>query len=316
MSDKIQQQFDADGTDETTREILKEMEAEKGDQDQEEAADEEQESAKDTDEAENADGDDGDTEEADGDQEQADEEEEGGDEAEAQKVERDIVTVPIWTHKKALKEKDKEIQELKDKLEGDSEEGEKPTKQQQADFSETAKQLAEKHGGSPELIAEILKIAKEQFGGVPADLQKTVKKLEQERKVAQAQTQFVTEFDSDVLPLIQEDAPNADQKTVGKVRNYLKQLAFTKELHTTPLRMIYLDAVRKGKLTVGAGETRKTTEKAKGGKSRGDEGGKKVTPENANADDIRNMSDEEFDAFVETAKKQPRTLRRGGQPVK
>lgn len=167
---------------------------------------------------------------------------EGSDESTEQK-ERPVYTMPV---SKAQEEKRRAVEKAREeakqeaeaemqKLKAEYEEKLRSSNPSADAYNEKLRAVAEKHGLKTEAAADLLGVFKEITTPDMSKYDQLIKQQEMQTHKSKASD----EFDSQVLPLIQKDFPNASQEHIQKVKREIVDLAFSQKYHTYDLTDIY-----------------------------------------------------------------------------
>lgn len=233
---------------------------------------------------------------------------------------REVSLMPTWMHKADESKWNKEKEDLMGQIEKlskspgapskDGQGGEKPP-QANGDYKAEVAKIAEQYQIQPELAEALVKVAIQNSGKIPADVEAKlakIDKLESERAIEVETAKFSNDFDTIVLPLIKaEYGDDVPAEVVSKIKEDLKSVAYTPEYARVPYTTIYkgTDQFRgiippkkagaersrgghhQSKENSGAGEMPSWKEKV--------EAGEKLTDE-----EVSKLSDDEFEAYSNT----------------
>lgn len=165
--------------------------------------------------------------------------------ADGQVKPRPIYTMPVSKHqaeKKKWQEKEKEYQKQLDELKKNSQNKEEKSESKVLASKEEIEQYADSKGLTYEATEALFEIAERK-------IQERLKPLEnhfKETEILTHKQQVEKEFINNIMPLIQRDFPNADNKFIETVKQNISELAFSARYNQYPLEDIY--AVRKSDL--------------------------------------------------------------------
>lgn len=278
---------DEDEEDEEDSEDDEDEDEDSDEDDDEEDSDDDEDSEEDKDEESEDDEDEDDDE----DESEADDDDEDEDSDEDDKEEGDKPQgrTPVWQRlrdeKKARKEAQTEIADLKQQLENGG---------KAKDIDTMAGEFAKKHGFKVEAAKDLLEAAAAlaaQKSGLDPKTKKALEAVVQRDSETTywkgQEKQFVREFNSTIAPLAQRDGVNPK-----KAMRILREQVFKPENEKKSTVQLYLEHVakatttKKGKITVESGRRRVHTTAAK-------------QIDELSATDISDMSDKEFEALSE-----------------
>lgn len=192
----------------------------------------------------------------------------GDGEAEGQRNTK-MKLMPSYVHEVAVKEKDKAIADLTEKLKiaeakGSSTEKKATQEEQQALEADITK-LAAEHNLAPELVKSLVDLGMKHGGKLPADVEVKLKKFDElaaAQEIQAEETAFNASFDKHVLPLIKSEYGDLPADTVESIREKMKERAYSDEFAKTPYSVIYkgVDDFRSFKRTQA-----KSSEASRGG---------------------------------------------------
>lgn len=201
---------------------------------------------------------------------------------EDKKPDRKPTMVETWKLHVAEDQKDKALKEV-ERLQGElkklTEQKASISEEQKDDIADEIKRIAEETGVDPAPLSKLADViikrsqSEKQF---PADLEKTVKQLQEERELEKQMNEFSREFDKDVSPLLSEYQLTGED--LSKIKDTLRDYAFSETYQRVPLKEIF--AIKQAEFNLSVP---KKSAEGKGIKSRG-----------ANVVDIDNMSEEDF----------------------
>jgi len=276
--------------DEATKEIVEEMKKDapktESDEESKEESEESKEETKDesvdetTDEESTDDADDESTE---------DESDDDSDDDEV--IDRSGKTVPLAKHLK-LKQK------LKDALDSSNTSKDDAPNLSDSDKEEKIQSIANKFGTDPEFIKEVGKL----FDISPA-VKKQLETINETAEQNHQETQYNKEFVDVVLPLIKEEYGDLPQAELNKIKDEHKKLSFSSKYLSTPADVIYRGVPKFRDLSKTASVESTGNRRTKGGSTVKDF--KNMTY----ADATKNLSDKDFDKFMEVQEKAERVAR-------
>lgn len=224
--------------------------------------------------------------------------------------------IPYSRHKEILdKEREKwtsdEIAKLSKEVERLSSQIDTRPDTQKGDAEKDAdvKKFAETHNLEESVVVDLLGLVEKRLPKQEKDpgLEAFKEKQEEERQEAV----FQRDFNTNVVPLIKAEHPNYTPDEIEKIKDKIFELAFSDELLKTPITRIYKseDEFR----APAPSPSRRSSEPSKGGSQ---QQMKQVDYDNITAEDISQMSDDEFDKYSEEMGRRHRSpIRRGGRPV-
>lgn len=304
---------EAGAPDQETDEILKEMEDEgiptvdddedeedeaskgKGKEEDEDDSDDEEEEDEDEEDSDEDDDVDEDEDEEDADDEDEDESDDADDE-DAEEGEEDDDTprdrskrfIPLWQHKKELKQQEKRLRRDLSKAAQDASDSADDVDEDSDDVQDIVTKYGLPKDKGPEFVAALIKAAARRAN---KDISAGDLKKLREKVAEQEEDRLFNREMSKTDKTIRKLFPNAKSKDVGRIKEKLKILAYTERYQKYSLRDILL--LNKDKLT--------PKKKEKTGESQGDRGSTKLKVSkryNLNDPDSipwADLSDEEFD---------------------
>lgn len=151
--------------------------------------------------------------------------------------------------------------------------------------------IAEKHGLDPEILQDLsehLKGTMPSQDSLSTDDRQLLKGLQEQQTLKNADVEYIKSFDFHVIPLIEQDFPNADAKTVTEIKEQLKAEAFTEKHSSTPITTLY-KALKSGFDKSQSAESSRPTQ-----------GLFKITPDNVKGitpDQVKAFTDEQKDEY-------------------
>lgn len=230
------------------------------------------------------------SEPSEGEEEISESEPEEGEEEEKKRTPR---LVESWKLRVAEKKWQREKKELEDKI---RELQEQIQKKSQPEKEEGIKEFAEKYGIDEDFVSDLLKLIKPSIS--MSEFQEELQALKEEKEWQKQYQEFEKEFVDKLEPLIVKEGIPEDFRP--KLKNYIRDLAFTDRFASWPLDDIYLFLKAKGHINdFLPKEKKKSAEAGKGG-ARGKEA-------ESLKEIMENMSPEEFLKWSdEKAKKESR----------
>lgn len=211
--------------------------------------------------------------------------------------------IPLSKHKK-LKEKYRELKK-------DVESGKKTKEEAKEEIDEELNKYAEDNKLDGKQLTRLVDIIKKQVG-VPEKKvdDKETKKIELDNRLAKEEVGYNKDFDKSVLPILAKKYPDMTAIQEKKVRNMFHELAFTEELATTPLRLIYYGNIKKIKdILVVSKKKSAEGSRGTGSKSESSKLGKLPLDREPTEEELDNASDKEFDAWNEKMEKKSNRLK-------
>jgi len=201
-------------------------------------------------------------------EEKPEEEVEEEKETEEEKPNRIPNMMPAFKHKIAEKNWSKRETELLGEIETlKNKPTETPIQEAEAnkDMDSKIAELAEEKGVDAELIKKIISLVPKQETPLEIkDALDSMKDLKAQQETVKADNQFNQEFSS-IEPLIKTEYPDISEGDLSKLKQQLKDTAFTEEYAKTPLSVIYkgLDGFRGAVMT-----KKKSAESSRSGQNR------------------------------------------------
>jgi hypothetical protein len=201
---------------------------------------------------------------------------------EEKKPDRSPTMVEAWKLKVAEDQKDvisKKVAELEAKVQELSTQKVPVTVAQAEDIKEEIARLAKDKDVDVDFLSgfadSILKKAESKYKS-SADIEKTVKQLQDERELEKQLNQYSSEFDSEVTPLLEEYQLSGE--ALSQLKKTLRDYAFSETYAKVPLKEIF--AIKKSGLDL---QVPKRSSEGKGIKTRA-----------SDVIDVDNMSEEDF----------------------
>jgi len=274
--------------DKDTQEILEEMKADVEDTSDEEStededASEEEEEVEENSEEESSEDKEEDVSSEDETTDSEDDEEEKEEESPYQEP-----TMTVAKHQKKKKilddkigERDERIKALEDEV----------SKYKSKVSNPRIKQLAENYGFDEKFVSEVVDVVKD---SVP-DMSEDIKAFKQKQEQLNQSSMYEEDFDKNISPVMKESYPDITSAKTNAIKAELRKLKFTKELANVPLDYIFTKHKAKFDSIVNP-KIKKTAEKSKAGSGGR---GKTIDYSNIDSDDIKGMSDKDFDKYSE-----------------
>jgi hypothetical protein len=157
----------------------------------------------------------------------------------------------------------------------------------------------EESGMEKTAVMGLINIIKK-HSGVSPDVEKRISQFEKTTAEQAEKSAFENDFSDNVLPLLKESNPDLTPAQIQKAKAKMKELAYEDGMDKIPLDFIF---ARKQKEFEGIVSTPEKKKSAEGSRPGSQAGTKAADYENITGNDIKNMTDEEFEKYSEWAEK-------------
>ena len=211
--------------------------------------------------------------------------------------------MPVYVHKVAEKKWSEEKATLLGQIEELStttSKGGEESPEAKAAREAKIKALAEKHGYDEEFVREVLELATENGGKLPASVEEGLRKahmVSTERELETEEANYSADFDRSILPLIKaEYGDDVPPNVIADIKEDLKGLAYSEEYGKVPYSVIYKGQDQFRGLIPGK---KKAAEGSRGGTGEGSVGDleKPDLTQPLSDDVIKTLSDTDFETY-------------------
>lgn len=165
-----------------------------------------------------------------------------------ERVERKVYTIPLDKHNKQLenakKIKEEELAAIREQVRLEVQ-AQYKAPAPVAQPIEDVKSFAEKHGLDEDVVNGLVEVAERRIASkmpkveLPEGINEEIAAFKKQREISVAKQQFSSDFDSEVLPIIQKEYPHLTLDQLNSVKSKLDELAFSPRYNTYSLSDLY-----------------------------------------------------------------------------
>lgn len=156
---------------------------------------------------------------------------------------RSAKLIPAWVHERHKADTEKQITDLKAKIEELTKDPTKKGQEGTADEEAEIAAIAEKHGYEVDFVKEVVKLSRGNQGKIPDDIAKGLSKINEiaaEREQEAELAQYEADFTRLVVPLIKKEyGDDVPESAIAKIKEDLKAIAYSEEYAKVPYNEIY-----------------------------------------------------------------------------